>query len=858
MPPSLLLVVAFVVASATTSTATAFASATSSATIHRNNNNNKGVDDRNRVLDFLDDFGAVADDSSAGACVRNSRVLQEALQRNASGNTLVFPRNRTFYLYPYVHASEVNDTILVLGGTLRFQRPPPEYEPPPSLGTLLSRTLQRRRRQLVDDETGPPPSAAATLREQWDDLPPCLFIDRSKNITLTSSSSNDDYENQQQRNSNRGVIDGQGSQWWGIPFIGYLEVAERRPRLLRFNLTEDLLIENVVLQDSPYHTLYLSGVDRVEIRNVSIVARRTRRDGHSFVDLSAFNTDGIDVAGHNVWVHDVDIWNQDDCITITDNRFGDHASTNLTFENVNASGLGFAIGSIGGSTVRNVTFKNSYLHRTVKGIYLKMHTPEEWWSRLFNITHAGIIENIRFENITMEAPSQWPIWIGPAQQADSKDPCKANPCSLCWPMTFGAQCRPVPTSRFKNITLMNIVINNPKMSTGVILASSSDNDDDSSSSQPATIENLWFHNVRVTKGSALPYSKRILETFPGLSQPINDKFVPHNNGDNSYYDSLDTSQSPIRGYIDVVPDDDAFDNAASTDDDDGTSELLGGRRLPAWAIALIVVGSVLVVVAAVCLGLYLKIRARRRRRRRRRRRSSNGDTARSRRRVRFQDLIEKEEDGGEAKEETDDSEENDHVAETENSLEQPLLVPTSPAGTASATDRNDNTEDDNGGGMRHLTACHFSLYHAAGLVVLSIALVVYYLYFHFPYGPAWRRTDRYYKCEGVTNGTASGNTWPVPYCFRTDKSVWWARVLSGTTGYAILGVIALACCLYAVQDVMFRYQDQAYETLLAFLEGVEEDDDEEDEDEEDDSQEDEEAQEEEDQPEATGWWFSFW
>lgn len=96
----------------------------------------------------------------------------------------------------------------------------------------------------------------------------------------------------------------------GIPFIGYLEVAEQRPGLLRFNLSSDILIENIILKDSAYHSLHLSGVNNVEIRNISIVARRTHRDGHSFLDLSAFNTDGIDVCGHNIHVHDVDIWNQ--------------------------------------------------------------------------------------------------------------------------------------------------------------------------------------------------------------------------------------------------------------------------------------------------------------------------------------------------------------------------------------------------------------------------------------------------------------------------------------------------------------------------------------------------------------------
>ena len=148
---------------------------------------------------------------------------------------------------------------------------------------------------------------------------------------------------------------------------------------------------------------------------MSIVSRRTKRDGHSIIDLSAFNTDGIDVSGHNVHIHDVDIWNQDDCIAVKDNYppFGS-ISSNMTFERINASGLGFVIGSIAGSTVRNITFRDSYMHRPYKGIYLKFRDPESIWRQ------PGLIEDIVFENITIESPLQWAIWIGPAQQTGGR------------------------------------------------------------------------------------------------------------------------------------------------------------------------------------------------------------------------------------------------------------------------------------------------------------------------------------------------------------------------------------------------------------------------------------------------------
>jgi polygalacturonase len=148
-------------------------------------------------------------------------------------------------------------------------------------------------------------------------------------------------------------------------------------------------------------------------------------DGRNLIDLTAFNTDGFDVTGNNVWIHDCNIWNQDDCIAVKD------GSQNMLFERINASGVGLTIGSIGGSTVRNITFRDCHMHHTFKGIYLK-----------FREDTNGLIADVLYENIFMDTPEQWPIWIGPAQQADSSDLCAAHPCSLCWPTLPGAQCNP--------------------------------------------------------------------------------------------------------------------------------------------------------------------------------------------------------------------------------------------------------------------------------------------------------------------------------------------------------------------------------------------------------------------------------
>jgi hypothetical protein len=44
-----------------------------------------------------------------------------------------------------------------------------------------------------------------------------------------------------------------------------------------------------------------------EVRFSTISAARTDLETHDLIDMTAFNTDGWDVTGRNVWVHDVEV-----------------------------------------------------------------------------------------------------------------------------------------------------------------------------------------------------------------------------------------------------------------------------------------------------------------------------------------------------------------------------------------------------------------------------------------------------------------------------------------------------------------------------------------------------------------------
>ena len=91
----------------------------------------------------------------------------------------------------------------------------------------------------------------------------------------------------------------------------------------------------------------------------------------------ALNTDGFDIFGSDIHVHDVDVRNADDCICVKGDNDGSRIwSENWLVENSTASGEGLSIGTMwsGNFVTRNVTFRNIVMPNTRKGIYVKIDT----------------------------------------------------------------------------------------------------------------------------------------------------------------------------------------------------------------------------------------------------------------------------------------------------------------------------------------------------------------------------------------------------------------------------------------------------------------------------------------------------
>mmetsp|Transcript_25602 Transcript_25602/g.42899 ORF Transcript_25602/g.42899 Transcript_25602/m.42899 type:complete len:386 (-) Transcript_25602:523-1680(-) len=366
-------------------------------------------------------FVGKPNDCSHDVVEENTNTFNAMLNKLGPGDELSFP-NETYCLAGGVSGVGLNDVVIRFNGTLKFS-----------------------------DDTGRWP-------KNGDKRVPALYFEKCRNITFTSSG--------------KGLLDGQGKAWWGL--IRYAEYGENRPRLFEIYNSTNILVENLILKDSAYWTFWAHNISSLEVRYTDISARINDDDNHKLFpfpkkgDITAFNTDGFDVAGKDVYIHDCNIWNQDDCIAVKDD--GKHWTTeNMVFERINASGLGISIGSICNAHVRNITFRDINMHRTVKGIYMKFRPKS-------SPDLIGLIENITYENIYMEEPEQWPIWIGPAQQSDSVQFWQGHPCSLCWPQYENklldfCGCGVVDRQYYRDILLKNITIVRPSYPAGMIKGS---------------------------------------------------------------------------------------------------------------------------------------------------------------------------------------------------------------------------------------------------------------------------------------------------------------------------------------------------------------------------------------------------
>ncbi|KAL3494341.1 pectin lyase fold/virulence factor [Aspergillus germanicus] len=137
--------------------------------------------------------------------------------------------------------------------------------------------------------------------------------------------------------TSKGAIQGYGYEF-------HAEGSMDGPRILRLYDVSDFSVHDVALVDSPLFHFSLDTSYNGEVYNLAI------RGGNSG------GLDGIDVWSENVWIHDVEVTNKDECVTVKS------PAKNILVENIycNWSG-GCAMGSLGTDTdISDIVYRNVY------------------------------------------------------------------------------------------------------------------------------------------------------------------------------------------------------------------------------------------------------------------------------------------------------------------------------------------------------------------------------------------------------------------------------------------------------------------------------------------------------------------
>ncbi|CAG9985584.1 unnamed protein product [Clonostachys byssicola] len=119
-------------------------------------------------------------------------------------------------------------------------------------------------------------------------------------------------------------------------------------RILRFADVHDFSVHDISLVDSPAFHYSIDTCTNGEVYNM--VIHGGNRGG----------LDGIDVWGTNIWIHDVEVSNKDECVTVK------NPSDHLLIENIfcNWSG-GCAMGSLAtGTDIHDIEYTNVYTHNS--------------------------------------------------------------------------------------------------------------------------------------------------------------------------------------------------------------------------------------------------------------------------------------------------------------------------------------------------------------------------------------------------------------------------------------------------------------------------------------------------------------
>lgn len=364
----------------------------------------------------IDSYGAVANDSSVGAAVRNSHAIAEALLKAAPGDAVLIPRYSHYYTFSST-ASDVADGI-----QLWIE------------GELIAH------------------SNITAWPYEGNDYLNILQIENCKDFVLTGKY--------------LGAIRGQGYKWWVNTVFNFID--KTRPNMVQMHNCTNVVVENLRVYNSPRYHFELSNMTDVIVRNIYIwvnviaqrdllqkakVKRATSGGGAWNLPMFPLNTDGIDPSGRNFLIQNITCQNFDDVVAVKPGKLlTDGCTQNITVDGARVFyGVGMSIGSVPPNTdincIRDVWIRNVQFTNPLKAIYVKTNSGKNGF---------GIIDNINYQNISIDGPIFWPIYIGPQQQ---KEPNGGG--DGIWPP-------PQPLVNITNILLQNVTSEHGWLNAGVL------------------------------------------------------------------------------------------------------------------------------------------------------------------------------------------------------------------------------------------------------------------------------------------------------------------------------------------------------------------------------------------------------
>ena len=266
--------------------------------------------------------------------------------------------------------------------------------------------------------------------------------------------------------------------------------------------------------NGPRFHLYLYDLLHATIQDLVIHVDYTN-DRAFLHNLPTFplNTDGVDIAGQDIYFRNLTIQNFDDAIAVKPTHVDSGLYTNCTQDILIEDcfvkyGVGMSIGSVPPNDkfncVKNVTVRRVKFENPLKAIYVKPNPG----------THGkGIIQDVVYENIEVYDPLGWAVWIGPQQQHQPGNGANTG-CSFLYPLP-GEKCPTDPLVTMDAVVLRNVSIYGGVFSPGVLLCNATN---------PCT--NFLFENVNVYNRSHFPVPEGFYcENVSGFSK--NSNLFPH-------------------------------------------------------------------------------------------------------------------------------------------------------------------------------------------------------------------------------------------------------------------------------------------------------------------------------------------